>query len=738
MSEPGKAVIMVVDDHPDTLALTQRHLLNAGYETVGASSGREALQMAPRAKADLILLDVVMPDMDGYQVCAQLQADPATAFTPVVFVTGLEQDQDRARAFAMGAVDYLVKPVRRETLLGIVRTHLETKSRWYQVRAATDLWDEVPLPQKFTQFRDSLVKRLRLDEETAARLSSIKSADIYQYADVLNVEESTLAQYMADFFGLSYVEEIKAETIQLGRLPSTFCRANYVVAVEDESIGPAFVIANPFVWGLAELDILNRAFDRKSYRLLLTEKSKIAYLFYDRALGTQLEKPGTIELTPLDELERRTISVEQLLQEASQATPVEIVNALISDAVTKGASDVHIEPDRERVRVRYRIDGRMRTVVVLQPGHLSGIVARIKVMSGMDLAETRKPQDGGMLVHLASRDLELRTSTLPTTLGEKIVLRIMGGKISFQSLDGIGMAPDTLRGFRKLLSATQGMVLVTGPTGSGKTTTLYNALGHLNDEDVNILTVEDPVEADLPGIAQVQIHERAGRGFSDVLRAMLRQDPDIIMIGEIRDQETAEIACRAALTGHLVLSTVHTQNTLGTLVRLFDMGVAPYLAASALNGVVAQRLVNRVCSSCDQAYTLPPNLHRAFELRFGDLHGARWRRGTGSARCHRTGTHGRVGVFELLTVDDDLRHLLTDGAPPSTLRAYVQERGFRTLEEDAFLKAFHGVIPPEAVVQLGLGLALELEDLTDDPPPALTAADRARESAARTQASGER
>ena len=498
-----------------------------------------------------------------------------------------------------------------------------------------------------------------------------------------------------------------------------------MVAVQDESIGPAFVIANPFVWGLAELDILNRAFNRQEYRLLLTEKSKIAYLFYDKSIGSQPENSGSaIELTPLDALERRSMSVEQLMQEAGQASPVEIVNALIADAVNKGVSDIHIEPDRERIRVRYRIDGRLRSVMSLQSSHLSGIVARIKVMSSMDLAEARKPQDGGLLVQMDDREIELRTSTLPTTTGEKIVLRLMGGKISFQSLDQIGMEPDTLREFRKLLSHTQGMLLITGPTGSGKTTTLYNALGHLNQEDVNIVTVEDPVEADLPGIAQVQVHERAGRSFASVLRSMLRQDPDVIMVGEIRDRDTAEIACRAALTGHLVLSTVHTQHTLGTLVRLFDMGVAPYLAASSLNGVVAQRLVNRVCNSCDEAYELPENLRRAFELRFGNLHGATFRRGAGCARCHRTGTRGRVGVFEMLTVDDDLRHLLTEGAAPSVLREHVQRRGFRTLEEDAFRKACRGIIPPEAVVNLGMGLALDLEDLAADerPEPALAGA----------------
>jgi type II secretory ATPase GspE/PulE/Tfp pilus assembly ATPase PilB-like protein len=399
-------------------------------------------------------------------------------------------------------------------------------------------------------------------------------------------------------------------------------------------------------------------------------------------------------------------------------SPVTIVNSLITDAVRKGASDIHIEPGKDRVKVRYRIDGRMIYVAPLINTLLPGIVARVKIMCNMDVAECRKPQDGGCLTPVDGRDIEIRASTLPGNHGEIVVLRILYRDEGLQKLDALGLLPANLRDFHKLLSARQGMLLITGPTGSGKTTTLYAGLSHLNTEEVNIITVEDPIEVDLDGVNQVQIHERAGRSYASTLRAMLRQDPDILMVGEIRDLETAEIACRAALTGHLVLSTLHTQDTLGTLARLFDMGIPPYLVASSLNGVVAQRLVLRVCDGCAADYTPSASVRRTLESQFGSLEGAHLRKGRGCAKCHQTGTRGRIGVFELLLIDEDMRHFMSEGVNPSLMREYVQKRGFIRMEEDAFRKACLGLVPPDEIVNLGLGVDLSFDDTCDRPEAA--------------------
>jgi type IV pilus assembly protein PilB len=697
-----KPLVLVIEDDPDTLQLEQRYLEAAGCAVVGVDSGSKALALVKTMKPDLILLDLVLPEMDGHQVCATLQQSEDTALIPVIFVTGRGEDQDKARAFAAGAADYVMKPLKREALLEVVTRHLETRSRWYSVKAATDLWDERSLPEKFVQFREHLVKNLELGPEAAFQdLARLKESEVYSFGAYLNLSERDLAKQMADFFGLPYVEGVEAQSIQLGILPTSFCRSQHVVAIKDEHGKNAFVISNPFVWGLEQLDLLNRAFRGEPYHLLITEQKTISALFIRDVAEARAEA-----VKDEDRVSAREIPIESL-PVTDGVSAVDVVRTIIADAVRRGASDLHIEPERDRIRIRYRIDGRMQYVVPIQPALMPGITGRIKILSGLDPSETRKPQDGGCAVRVDNRDVEVRVSSLPSNHGEVMVLRFLGESHALHRLETLGMEPPMLRQLRALLTGRQGMVLITGPTGSGKTTTLYAALNHLNTDDVNIVTVEDPIEVDVVGINQIQINDRAGRSFAGTLRAMLRQDPDIIMVGEIRDVETAEIACRAALTGHLVLSTLHTQHTLGSLTRLADMGIPSYLVGSSLNGVLAQRLVRRVCDDCAEPYQPSPNLMRTLEAEYGDLSEARFRKGKGCARCHRTGARGRLGIFELLTVDDDLRHLVAEGSAPSTLRNYVRGRGFRSLEDDAFLKASRGLIPPEEIVNLGFGLAMQ-------------------------------
>jgi len=697
--------VLVIDDDDDTRRLTVRYLEKAAVKVSTAANGMEGLATCRREQPDLVLLDVMMPDMDGYQVCAQLQRDPTTAYIPVIFLTGLGKEQDKARALAAGGADYMVKPVSREQLLDTVQRHADTRRRWYSVRLATDLWDDQPLPQKFVKFRDLLIAQFHPVPEALRQLQSLKAQDVYLIPGLVDLTDAEVAERMAAFFGLDYLPRIDTQSIQLGILPTSFCRANYAVAVKDARGEDAVVVSNPFSWDLDQLDSLNRAFRDRKYRLMITTERTLAALF----LEDPQERPGQGPATPVELAEEQTMTVERLMVAGAEPTVVEIVNVLIADAARKGASDLHIEPMRSNLRVRYRIDGGMRSVMPLQRSLLPNIAARFKVMCGMDLSENRRPQDGSCTVRVGGEEMELRVSTLPGINGEIIVARLLSRQSGSLALTDLGMEESTLRGFRGLLSGRQGMILVTGPTGSGKTTTLYSALHHLNAEDVNVITVEDPVEVSVEGINQVQVHERAGRSFADTLRAMLRQDPDVIMVGEIRDAETAEIACRAALTGHLVLSTMHTQHTIGAIARLFDIGIAPYLVASSLNGIMAQRLARRVCEFCSERYEPPATLRRAIQTHFGEATPSVFRRGAGCTRCGRTGTRGRIAVHELLIVDDDLRRLMSEGAPPSQLRRHVFELGFRTLERDAYDKALAGLIPPEEIVRIGFGLASTLE-----------------------------
>ena len=402
-------------------------------------------------------------------------------------------------------------------------------------------------------------------------------------------------------------------------------------------------------------------------------------------------------------------SVEGLAAAGEEVSTVRLVNTLIGDAVRKNASDIHIEPDEHRVRVRYRIDGRLHTVVSLHRRLLPALSSRVKIMAAMDIAENRKPQDGGCRVRVDQNSVELRCSTLPGVYGEIIVIRILRHDDELVVLEKLGLLEDIETGYRRLLNSRQGMLLITGPTGSGKSTTLYAGLSVLNEDDINIITVEDPVEMKIQGINQVQVHDKAGRTFPATLRAMLRQDPDIIMVGEIRDLETAEIAARAALTGHLVLSTLHTQSSLAAPARLADMGVPPYMISASVNGVIAQRLLRRVCRHCAQPYQAPGGLRLAFEKQFGDLSQARFARGAGCNECHNGGHLGRVGVFELMVVDDDLSRLIAGGATTGQLEARARSQGFRDMEQDAFVKACQGVITPEEVLGLGMGLAMQMD-----------------------------
>jgi type II secretory ATPase GspE/PulE/Tfp pilus assembly ATPase PilB-like protein len=393
-------------------------------------------------------------------------------------------------------------------------------------------------------------------------------------------------------------------------------------------------------------------------------------------------------------------ALERLRAAAEQVTASQAIDALVADAVRQEASDLHLEPQEDRIRVRYRMDGVMIPVVDLPRSLLASIAARAKVMGEMDLSENRKPQDGGCCVEVRGRTIELRISTLPGVYGENLVIRLLSRDAGLQELDSLGMEPDMLKQFRRLLLDKHGMVLTTGPTGSGKTTTLYAALAALNRDGVKIITVEDPVEVRLPGVCHVQVDDRAGRSFGSTLRAMLRQDPDVLMIGEIRDIETAENACRAALTGHLVLSTLHTRHAFGTLARLVDIGLARYTVAASVNGIVAQRLVRRVCHQCAAPHAPSSGVLQLLKARYGSVSEADFRLGSGCAACRGTGMRGRMGVYELLVIDDELRRALAEPADFGMLRGRASERGFRTLGEDAFRKACQGLIPAEEVVQL--------------------------------------
>jgi type IV pilus assembly protein PilB len=392
---------------------------------------------------------------------------------------------------------------------------------------------------------------------------------------------------------------------------------------------------------------------------------------------------------------------ESATRVAEEAPIVRIANTIIIQAIKDGASDIHVEPEARGVRVRYRVDGVLHEVMPLPKYIDKPLISRLKIMAGMDIAERRIPQDGRIPIRYENKDYDLRVSCLPTIHGEKIVMRILDKSSVLIGLNKLGFTPEVQAQVEELVSQPNGMFLSTGPTGSGKTTTQYSILHKLNSPEKNIITIEDPVEYQLPGISQVQVHKKAGLTFATALRAFLRQDPDIIMVGEMRDIETASIAVEASLTGHLVLSTLHTNDAPSAIIRMVDMGVEPYLVAATVIGVLAQRLGRRICTKCKKPYEV-----RAEELRrFGfkpkdpDEIVTLWR-GEGCEACHHTGYKGRIGIYELMRVNDEIAELIVRHAPLADIREAAKANGMHELREDGLEKVLQGITTPDEVMRV--------------------------------------
>jgi len=407
-----------------------------------------------------------------------------------------------------------------------------------------------------------------------------------------------------------------------------------------------------------------------------------------------LDDEGLEEFTLIENI---TQDISNLEEVAGQSPVVKLVNYLLYNAVRENASDIHIEPDDKKLRVRYRVDGKlyekMRPPYQMHPA----IVSRVKIMAELDIAQRRLPQDGGIHVLVEGRPIDLRVSVMPGNFGEKVVIRVIDPHKILYNLEALGFTYDNLLRFRQVVEIPNGIVLVTGPTGSGKNTTLYAALAELNGEEVNICTVEDPVECNISGINQFQVNTAAGFEFSTALRHLLRQDPDIIMVGEIRDTDTASIAVQASLTGHLVLSTLHTNDAPGAVTRLLDLGVAPYLVSASLRGVLAQRLVRKICANCKTEYEPPVSIRKSVENTVGEV--TKFCRGVGCKRCRNTGYDGRIAIHELFVPDDEVMEMINDHVSTKKLRSKALEKGMVPLFADGIEKVKAGIVSIEEILR---------------------------------------
>ncbi|MBN9683827.1 MULTISPECIES: type II secretion system ATPase GspE [unclassified Corallococcus] len=508
------------------------------------------------------------------------------------------------------------------------------------------------------------------------------------------VSEEDVARALGHQLDLPYlqrifVEEVDAELVK--RIPINFARQTQLLPISQEGDEVVLAVADPL-----DTTALDHA------RLLLGQgiQPRIALAstivdainsVYDRSVNEAEALVDEMETTEdLDSLAHELEEPKDLLDADDEAPVIRLVNSVLFRAAKERASDIHIEPMERELLVRFRIDGVLQEVIKPPKRYQNSIIARVKVMGQLNIAEKRLPQDGRIRIKLAGRDIDIRLSTTPTSFGERIVMRLLDKTATLLDLAEIGMSPQVLGNMESVIKRSHGIVLVTGPTGSGKTTTLYGALSKINTPDLNILTVEDPVEYQLKGIGQMAIAPKIGLTFAQGLRSFLRQDPDVIMVGEIRDKETAEIAIQASLTGHLVLSTVHTNDAAGAVTRLVDMGVQPFLVASSLTGILAQRLVRRVCPDCRQQYT--PTDAELKELGFtlasfkAKYNTDRIYRAVGCPSCNRNGYRGRSGIYEFLFVDDDVRQLVLKNVDASTIKKSALAKGMTTLLDDGVRK----------------------------------------------------
>jgi general secretion pathway protein E len=502
------------------------------------------------------------------------------------------------------------------------------------------------------------------------------------------VDDAMLAETLGEMTGLPVLSDLDVEKIDLElirEIPLGLSRDQGILPLWEKDGVIEIALSSPAA--IKTLDDLRVLFRRPVRAFLvapgqLNDLINAAYDAASRSASSVIDEIEEEEGYVADDLQLG----EDLLDDPNQAPIIRFVNSLLTQAIKERASDIHIEPFEKELSVRFRIDGVLYEVVKPPRRLQASIVSRVKIMAGLNIAEKRIPQDGRIRTRMAGREIDLRVSSLPVRHGERVVMRILE-KGSVFSLDGIGMAQATLDSFRDLIRRPHGIVLVSGPTGSGKTTTLYSALSEINSPDKNILTIEDPVEYELQGIGQTQVNPKIELTFANVLRAHLRQDPDIILVGETRDKITADNAIQASLTGHLVFSTLHTNDASGAFTRLIDMGVEPFLVSSSLVAILAQRLVRQLCDHCKEGYA--PNATEISD--FGLKPGGTFYRPVGCDECNQKGYSGRSGIYELLIVDDEVRALVVAGAATGIIKNCAIKNGLKTLRDDGIRKALEGV-----------------------------------------------
>lgn len=661
VKDPQKSLIMSVDDDKTIQTIIKRYLTNNGYEMIFANNGAEALQVLEQTKPDLILMDVMMPVMDGYEVCSALQESEDTACIPVVFVTAEGQDQDKARAFAAGAVDYLVKPFTKEALLEKVRTCLEKRSRWRELRQYAAVGD-ASASSRFHDFKEYVAKRISLPEAMRDQIADAGPLQCYEVFLSAGIPPRQVAKMISEFLDITYVPFMNHEDVRLGVLPTPFCKANFVVPVSADAGKLNFIVANPFDEELLDR-MVNTAVADEDSRFLVTEPRNIEFLF---------------------------------LSDCAENSIAHFSKSILDAAVSERASDIHIEPKPDSVVVRYRVDGDLIDMLMLSPAVAIRLISRFKVLAGMDITQQRKPQDGAFSGTMGSRTFKMRLATASTPNGESLVIRLLEPNIKPKSLDELGMASKQVDDLMEITNRNQGLILIVGPTGSGKTTTLYSLLFRMDRGKRSLISVEDPVEYQIPFANQQQVNEKGGVTFDSLLKAAVRQDPDLLFMGEMRDTISAQTAINFASTGRLTLSTLHTFNATNAIFRLQRLGLDSGSIADTVLCIVAQQLLKKLCSHCKSVVPISEKereMLAPYTLQMPDTVA----HPVGCPQCNETGYFGREGLYEIIRFDPTIANMIRSGEPVSEIRATLLRRGDLLMSWHAAEKVRKHLFAPDDV-----------------------------------------
>jgi type II secretory ATPase GspE/PulE/Tfp pilus assembly ATPase PilB-like protein/FixJ family two-component response regulator/RNA polymerase subunit RPABC4/transcription elongation factor Spt4 len=711
--------LLFVDDEPGVLAAMRRIFAEENYELLTAVSGDAALAILEQQQVHLVVTDHRMPGMSGSELLRTIRERwPETIR---IMLTGYADVSSIMGAVKEGAVyKFITKPWNDEDLRLTVSLALQqylllhenrrlkelSRNQLQKIKGYAGIFDE----NRGVMGKILLQEGVLRDEELERAFKEKKPGEFLSDTLVrLGISsESRILKAMQDNLKVEYIDlrEIKLQSAAVKFLPRDLCEKNRLLPVKLDGNQLTLAMADPS--DIYKYDNISVMTGLKVIPLLAASSEILCQLkaFYgEKDADLDAATEDVDELEPLDEIDivieedESEFNIAELIVSAEIPPIIRIVNAVISEAVRYRASDIHIEPKTKYTLIRYRVDGMLHSKIKIPTDLHAAVVSRLKILAKMDIAERRRPQDGRITVKAGMRIVDMRVSCLPTINGEKVVLRMLDKSAAIKGLKDLGVLPNDLQRLQLIAAKPQGVIISTGPTGSGKTTLLYSILASIMDPSKNFETIEEPVEYFLEEATQVAVREKIGLTFAQVLRSTLRQDPDIILVGEMRDFETADVAFKAALTGHLVFTTLHTNSSVASITRLMDMEIKPYIIASALQGIIAQRLVRRVCADCSQQVPPDPDLLRALKIPPGAL-GETVLKGAGCEKCNKSGYTGRVGIFELFLMTDDYRQMISSGYREGGLLQVARNEGMRTLLEDGLEKVRSGLTTLEELFRV--------------------------------------